>query len=305
MRKQSSVEVFLWFLLAAMWSSSYAVIKVGVGTLDPAILVLGRMLVGSLVIYAALKVCGMALSRNGRDWVSYTVTGLLGSALPFLLITFGEQTVDSALASILMGIAPMATLLLAAAMVPEEALTLRTTLGVLGGLCGVVVLVGPTALAGIGAQLVGQLSIVGATLCYAASTVYIRRFVNRPALEMAAGSMIVGTLFMSGVVLFSEADVRTIEPTFGSLGAIVYLGLFSTAGANLIYFYLVPRLGATRMSQVNFAVPVGGALLGAVLLNEAITLQRLIALSLIISSVYIGTTKGRNSREKGHNGSRV
>lgn len=298
MCKQNPIDGILWLLLAAMWSSSYAVIKIGVASLDPSALVLGRMLVGSLVIFAALKLRGMRLSKTVRDWFSYTATGLLGSALPFLLITYGEQTVDSALASILMGVAPMATLLLAAVAVPEEALTLRATLGVLGGLCGVVLLVGPTALVGIGSQLTGQLAIVGATFCYAASTVYIRRFVKRPALEMAAGSMIVGTLFMIGVVVLSGAEVDAIEPTFSSLGAIVYLGLFSTACANLIYFYLVPRLGATRMSQVNFAVPVGGALLGVVLLNETMTVQRLIALSVIVASVYVGTTKGRSSGTK-------
>ncbi|WP_238370548.1 DMT family transporter [Heliomarina baculiformis] len=293
MRKQNSLNITLWFLLAAMWSSSYAVIKIGVSNLDPSVLVLGRLFVGSVVIYAVLKLRKMVLSKDIRDWVSYTITGLLGSALPFLLITFGEQTVDSALASILIGVAPMATLVLAAAIVPEETLTLRTTLGVLGGLCGVVILVGPTALAGIGEHLIGQLAIVGATLCYAASTVYIRRFVKRPALEMATGSMIVGTLFMTGFVILSDADIGAIEPTMGSLGAILYLGLFSTACANLIYFFLVPRLGATRMSQVNFAVPVGGALLGVLLLNEAMTIQRFAALAIIISSVYLGTTNGR------------
>ncbi|MBL3704680.1 EamA family transporter [Sulfitobacter sp. BDSS02] len=293
MRKQNSLNITLWFLLATMWSSSYAGIKIVVYNLDPSVLVLGRLFVGSVVIYAVLKLRKMVLSTDIRDWVSYTITGLLGSALPFLLITFGEQTVDSALASILIGVAPMATLLLAAAIVPEETLTLRTTLGVLGGLCGVVILVGPTALAGIGEHLIGQLTIVGATLCYAASTVYIRRFVKRPALEMATGSMIVGTLFMTGIVILSDADLGAIEPTIGSLGAILYLGLFSTACANLIYFFLVPRLGATRMSQVNFAVPVGGALLGVLLLNETMTFQRFAALAIIIASVYLGTTNGR------------
>ncbi|NOR64226.1 MAG: EamA family transporter [Rhodobacteraceae bacterium] len=79
---------------------------------------------------------------------------------------------------------------------------------------------------------------------------------------------------------------------FSSLGAILYLGLLSTACANLVFFHLVPRLGATRMAQINFAVPVGGALLGVVLLGEALTGQQLMALLLIIGSVYLGTSKG-------------
>lgn len=293
MRKATFIDVALWLGLAVMWSSSYAIIKIGIATIEPSVLVAGRMLTGSIIIYTVLKMRGLSLSRNPAHWVSYAVTGLLGSALPFLLITYGEQSVDSALASILMGAAPVITLLLAAVLIPEEALRLRATAGILGGLLGVAILVGPTALSGLGAQLGGQAAIIGATFCYAASTVYIRRWVSRPPLEMATGSMIVGTLFIGLYVLISGADIYAIKPTMSSLGTILYLGLFSTACANLIYFYLVPRLGATRMSQVNFAVPVGGTILGFLILGEALTLQRLVALAVIIGSVYLGTTKGR------------
>jgi drug/metabolite transporter (DMT)-like permease len=291
MQKVTVLDVVLWLTLATMWSSSYAVIKFGIATVDSSVLVAGRMLVGTVVIFTVLKLRGLSLSRSKADWLSYTVTGLLGSALPFLLITHGEQTVDSALASILMGVSPVITLLLAAWLIPDEALTFRTAFGVFGGLIGVAVLVGPAALLGLGNQLAGQTAIIGATFCYAASTVYIRRFVSRPPLEMASGSMIMGTIFITMIVLFSGAEISSIQLTLPSLGSIVYLGVFSTACANLIYFYLVPRLGATRMSQVNFAVPVGGAILGFLILEEALTAQRISALIIIIGSVYLSTSK--------------
>ncbi len=291
MGKASFIDIVLWLALAAMWSSSYAVIKIGVATLEPEVLVFGRLLVGSVIIYTVMRWRGLALSRDPAVWFSYGVTGLLGSAAPFLLITHGEQSVDSALASILMGASPVITLLLAAWLIPQERLTVRTSVGIIGGLSGVAVLVGPAALAGLGAQLGGQLAILAATACYAASTVYIRRAVTRPPLEMAAGSMLVATLIMGCVVAVSGADLSRTGLGASSLGAVLYLGLFSTACANLIYFHLVPRLGATRMSQVNFAVPVGGALLGFLLLGEALTTQRLIALAIIIGSIYLGTSR--------------
>lgn len=134
-------------------------------------------------------------------------------------------------------------------------------------------LVRPTALSGPGAQPGGQAARIGATLCYAASTVYIRRFVSRPPLEMATGSMIAGTGFAGGLALVSGADIWSVPAAVPAIGAILCPGLFCTACANLIYFYLVPRPGATRMSQVNFAVPVGGAMLGFILLGEALTPQ--------------------------------
>ncbi|MGJ8569511.1 MAG: DMT family transporter [Hoeflea sp.] len=293
MHKTSPIDILLWLVLAAMWSSSYAVIKIGVATLDPAVLVFGRLLVGSVIIYSVMRWRGLKLSRDPAAWLSYAVTGILGSAAPFLLITHGEQSVDSALASILMGASPVVTLVLAAWLIPQERLTLRTVTGIIGGLSGVAVLVGPTALSGLGAQLGGQLAILGATVCYAVSTVYIRRAVTRPPLEMAAGSMLVATLIMGCVVAVSGIQPDQIDLGAASLGTVLYLGLFSTACANLIYFHLVPRLGATRMSQVNFAVPVGGALLGFTLLGEALTAQRLIALAIIMLSIYLGTSKPR------------
>lgn len=295
MGKAAPIDVVLWLMLAAMWSSSYAVIKVGVTTLAPSALVFGRLLIGAAVLLAVMHWRGHRLSRTPSAWISYGVTGTLGSAAPFLLITHGEQSVDSALASILMGASPVITLFLAAWLIPDERLTARTALGIVGGLSGVAVLVGPSALAGLGADLGGQLAILGATVCYAVSTIYIRRFVTRPPLEMAAGSMLVATIIMGTVVVLSGGVPGRGDINLSSAGAVIYLGLASTACANLIYFHLVPRLGATRMSQVNFAVPVGGAVLGFLLLGEALTPQRLTALAIIMVSIYLGTSRSRRS----------
>ncbi|MEL7214533.1 MAG: DMT family transporter [Pseudomonadota bacterium] len=275
----------LWLGLAAMWSSSYAVIKLGVETLDPFVLVAGRMCVGAALMLFVLRLAGLRLSRDSHVWLHYAATGLLGSTIPFWFITYGEQSVDSALAAILMGLAPVATVVLAAHVFPDERLTLRTSLGVACALAGLVALVGPAALSGLGADLWGQLSIVAATFCYAASTVYVKRFVRRPALEMAAGSMLIGAS-IAVVVVLGRGGVSSV-PTTEGLWAILYLGLFSTALANLIYFYLVPRMGATRMSQVNFAVPVGGCVIGVLALGEALTPDRIAALAVICAAVLL------------------
>lgn len=285
--KATTIDFFLWFALAMMWSSSYAVIKLGVTTIDPIVLVAGRMVVAALVIYGVLKLMGQRLSRNLKIWMSYAVTGLLGSTIPFLLITYGEQSVDSALAAILMGVAPVATVVVASSVFPDERLTPRVCLGVCCAVTGVVVLVGPGALTDLGQNAPGQISIVAAALCYAASTVYIKRFVRRPALEMAAGSMLIGAGSVTLPAIVLGRDLGSIQPTFASLGAILYLGLISTASANLIYFHLVPRMGATRMSQVNFAVPVGGSFIGVIALGERMTMDRLFALTIIICAVYL------------------
>ncbi|NVK35994.1 MAG: DMT family transporter [Rhodobacteraceae bacterium] len=287
------VDVSLWFALAAAWSSSYAVIKIGVAGMDPTVLVAGRMTIAAIVILGLFKLLGGRLSRDPLDWLSYGITGMLGSVLPFLLITYGEQNVDSALTAILMGFAPVGTVILAATFLPDERLTLPLVLGIIGALIGISLLVGPAALLGMGQQIGGQAAILGATLCYASSTVYIRRFVKRPPLEMAAGSSLIGTLAIVGLVYLGGGDMLSLMNTSStSLAAVIYLGLVSTAAANLTYFFLVPRLGANRMSQVNFAVPVGGTLIGAGLLGETVDTPQLAALVLITGSVWLATRAG-------------
>ncbi|WP_424969424.1 DMT family transporter [Dinoroseobacter sp. S76] len=286
-------DLCLWLALAGAWSSSYVVIKLGVATLDPMLLVAGRMVVGMLALTGIFFALGHSLSRHPADWLSYGITGLLGSVVPFLLITYGETVVDSALAAILMGVSPVATALLAAMALPDERLSGRVVVGLGGALFGVILLAGPDALSGLGAQFAGQGAILGATLCYALSTVYIRRWVRRPPMEMAAGSALVGTGMLLLAVLLSGVRPGGGDLTPVALGAVLYLGLVSTAAANLVYFYLVPRLGATRMSQVNFAVPVGGALLGVGLLGERLAPLQWGALMVIIGSVWLTTSRRR------------
>lgn len=290
MPKQSTAfDMALWLALALMWSSSYAVIKIGVEMIDPMMLVAGRMIIGAAVIYAVMRAMGLRLSKSKAVWVNYAVTGLLGSTIPFLFITYGEQSVDSALAAIFMGCTPVATIVLASLVLPDEPLTKRTLLGVGCALAGVVLLVGPQALLGLGADVFSQLAIVAAAICYALSTIYIKLYVRRSALEMAAGSMIFGAVSVGFAAFILGKELNYPVPT-QSLFAIVYLGLVSTAAANLIYFYLVPRVGATKMSQVNFAVPVGGTLIGVIALGEELTLDRIIALAIISGAVYLVLT---------------
>lgn len=287
----------LWLVLALMWSSSFAVIKLGLDTVDPMVLVAGRMTIGAVTMLGVMLIMGQRLSWLGRAWVDYAVTGLLGSTFPFLLITFAEMSVDSALAAILMGCAPVATILLANAVLPDEPLTHRVLVSAGCAFVGVAILVGPEALNGLGADVLGQLAVVGATFCYAASTIYIRMAVRRPALEMAAGSMTVGAVFVTIAALLAGQSFA-VPATATAAGAIIYLGLVSTASANLIYFYLVPRLGATKMSQINFAIPVGGTLIGVILLDESLDLQRMIALCVISGAVLLILSGQRVARRQ-------
>lgn len=232
-------NMILWMILVAMWGSSYAAIKVGIEGLSPVVLVAGRLWIGAAILYLVLKLSGGRLASRKRDWFHYAFSGLLGSAVPFFLISYGEQSVDSALAAIFMGIAPVVTAAIAAAVFPDEKLSGRIVLGLVCGFGGVVMLVGPSALGQVGQNSTAQAAILAAALCYAGTTVYVRRFVKGPALATATGATLVAALATTAPAVTSVVTQSAIAGT-SALLAMVYLGVFSTAAANLIYFHLVP-----------------------------------------------------------------
>ncbi len=280
-------NVILWTLLALTWSSSYLAIKLGVETIAPLSLVALRMLIGTTIIMTILRLKSLSLPTDVKSWVVLFVSGVMGSIVPFSLITFGEQHVDSGLAALLMGIAPVVTVLLAPLVHRDEKLTLPAVLGITVGMTGLIVLVGPGVLKGFGLHVTSQIAILGAALCYAFTTLYVRKYASLPALVMAAGSMLIGTLVITASAFVFENPLQASLPSSQSLVAVIYLGLFPTALATLIYFYLIPRLGAARMSQVNFVVPVAGTFLGILFLGETVSVKAFVALFMILAAVFL------------------
>ncbi|MEP5624990.1 MAG: DMT family transporter, partial [Hyphomicrobiales bacterium] len=284
-------EFLLWALLATLWGSSFLAISIGVHDYDPIALVAGRMVIGAAVLTAVLLLSGGNLRLGVRGWAIASIVGLSGNVAPFLLISFAEQTVNSSLAALIMGIAPIVTLALAPLIHHDETLSRPKVLGALAGFCGVIVLVGSDAAQGVTADLIPQLALVMAALCYAFTALFSRRFPFSNPMQMAAASVLIGAMGMlavSGAELFVGVIPDLTSP--GAL-AIIYLGVGPTALAALIYFYLIPRIGATRLQQVNYVVPVIGTVLGITVLSEQPEWTTWAALPLILLGVYLVSKK--------------
>ncbi|MEP0502529.1 DMT family transporter [Nisaea sp.] len=286
--------IVLWVILALLWSGSYAAVKIGLDDFGPFTLVSTRLLIGAGLLYLILCLRSGHLPLSGRALIDYAVPAIFGNLVPFLLIGFGEIHVDSGLAALLMGIAPVATVFLAPLLIPDEHLTPRSILGIGFGIGGLLVLVGATALSGLGHHVTGQLAILGAALCYAGTTLYVRRWITLPALQMATGSLVIGAIPATVGAFMFEHPFSVVSADMAPILAILYLGVCSTAIATLIYFYLVPRLGAGRMQQINFMVPAVGTLFGVALLGERLEAKTLVALSLITIAVYLVTSARRH-----------
>jgi len=281
-----AVDYAMFFAVALMWSGSFLLIKVAVAEISPLGITAARVAIAAVVLYAWLRFTGGTLPRQLRDWFAFCFIGLVGNILPFFLIGFGEQSVDSGLAAILMGIMPLATIVLAHLLVPEEPFTARQGLGVALGFGGVIVLVGLDALAGFGASTLGQLAVIGGALCYSVNTVFVRRTVVLGGPVMAAGSQVAGAAMIVPVALLVEGPMR-FDAGAAALASVALLGLFSTALATLFYFRLVRNLGAGRMSQVNYLIPVLGALWGILFLGEQLEPSTFFALALVLAGIAV------------------
>jgi drug/metabolite transporter (DMT)-like permease len=256
--------------LAVLWGSGFTLIKVALDGLTPGQLVLGRLVLGAAVLLAILAVRGIPLPRSAGVWGHLTVAALLGNVIPFLLLSYGEQTTGAGIASILVGSTPLLTMAIATAALPTERATRRKVTGLLVGFLGVVVVIGPwrDSLGSIG----GQLACLGTALSYAANFVYVRRNLSpRGLLPLAlAGSQLLAAAVLQALVTPLLAW-RTPVLTAGVLGSVVFLGLLCTGLSFVLYFRLIQDIGATSASAVNYLVPVSAVLLGVVLLGEALT----------------------------------
>ena len=282
-----SKDYALLLTLATLWSTSFVFIKIGVQSVGPMTLTSAGLGIAAAILYAGLRLRGHRLPRDRRSWAVFAVIGLLGNTLPFTLISWGEIHIDSGLAAVLMGIMPIITAMLAHIFIREEPFTRRVGIGIFLGFGSVATLLGPQALAGLTAPILAQLAVLLSAVCYGASATFIRYFAepaNWPSL--ASGAMLAAFTFSLPLTIFLETP-WTLQPESAAIVAMLYLGIGSTAVANLIFFYLIPRLGANRSAQVNYFVPVLGALWGVIFLREQLSGRMLLALALILIAVAV------------------
>ena len=282
-----SKDYALLLTLATLWSTSFVFIKIGVQSVGPMTLTSARLGIAAAILYAGLRLRGHRLPRDRRSWAVFAVIGLLGNTLPFTLISWGEIHIDSGLAAVLMGIMPIITAMLAHIFIREEPFTRRVGIGIFLGFGSVATLLGPQALAGLTAPVLAQLAVLLSAVCYGASATFIRYFAeptNWPSL--ASGAMLAAFTFSLPLTIFLETP-WTLQPESAAIVAMLYLGIGSTAVANLIFYYLIPRLGANRSAQVNYFVPVLGALWGVIFLREQLSGRLLLALALILIAVAV------------------
>lgn len=277
-------DYLLLVLLGLTWGGSFLLIKLAVATIPPLSVVAARIVIGAAVLGLLAWWRGAKLPRDAASWGKLFVMGTLGTVLPFALISWGETRIDSGLAAILMSFVPIGTILLAHVFQHDEKLTAGKSVGVALGAIGIVVLVGPSALAGLGHELAAQLAVLAATLCYAGNTIVARRLGG-----LSADIVSIGMLLTAAVVAVPAALVVDrpweLDPSALSLFAVVLLGVVSTALGYVLLFAVVARAGAGFAAFNNFLVPPVGVIWGVALLAEQPSPTALVALLIILAGL--------------------
>lgn len=278
------------FALGVIWGGTFMVVAIALEGYGPLTVAASRTTLGAAALICIMLVMRSPLPQFTLRLCKYLIViGVLNTALPFALLSWGQQHVPSAFAGISMAAIPLFVLPLAH-LFSDETLTARNAVGVTLGFVGAVVLIGPSVLRiGTGLEPLGQIACVAAALSYAISSVMTRNVPPVDPIALATILMVIGaaTLLPAMLIIEGRPTVATGRSTF----AIILLGLLPTALAALLRVWTIRTAGAVFMTLVNYQVPVWSMVFGAWVLSETLPLRFFAALGLILTGLAISQWK--------------
>lgn len=278
----AAAEWAVLLLTATMFGSSFFFINIAVDTIPPLTLAAGRVVVAAPLAWALLRMAGGRLPALGPEWIPLVVLGALTAAIPYVAIAWGQVHLESGLAGILFGTIPVFTVILAPLLVHDEVFTPSRLAGVAVGLSGVVLVIGPKALGGLGEQLLGATVTIVAALSYALGGIYARRRREIAPAVMAAGQLVVAAVMLVPLSLAFDAPWDQ-GPTRAALGAVVAVAILSTALPAFLLFWLIQRVGAIGGSLLAFFIPIVAVVLGTAVLGEHLPWPAFVGMGLILA----------------------
>ncbi|NNL84445.1 MAG: DMT family transporter [Myxococcales bacterium] len=276
----------LLLTLVVLWGTAFMFIRIAVGEIGPLGLTAGRLAVAALVLNGWLWLSGGRYPRDLARWSRFLLLAIVGSALPFTAISWGQQLVSSGTAGLLMGVIPLLTLVLAHFYAPGERMRANQLIGFATGFTGIAVLTGPDALAGLGGGsevVLRQAAILLGALCYAVNAILIRRLPPTPPLVSSAAVISLAAALMLPLGFREAADY--VDASRGAIASVVWLGAAGTAVATWVVYRLILRAGATFASLMNYLIPCVALISGAALLGETVESRALFALFLILAGI--------------------
>ncbi len=268
-------------LLGAIWGGSFFFASIAVTEIPPLVLVLFRVAIASAALWVYIAARRIPVAPAIPFVSAFFGLALLNNIIPFTLMFTGQTAIGAGLASVLNATTPFWTMLLANALLADERLTPARTLGVLLGIAGTAVMVGPGLLANLGGPVWAKLALLGTALSYACAAIFARRFRALPPELIATGQLTASTVVMIPVTLLLYDPATMFSASAGVWAAVLALALLATAFAYILFFSVLSSAGPSNASLVTLIVPVSAILLGAVFLGERVELFEIAGMVLI------------------------
>jgi len=277
---------FVFILLGAIWSSSFLWIKIAVQEISPITLVAFRVLFGLLFSIVVILIQRVQIPRDFKTWLPFIILGITNVAIPFFLISWGEQVIDSAVAAILDATVPLFTIVIAHYLLRDDKMTWPKVIGLLTGFAGVIVLMSRD-IGGSPSSVFGQIAVVLACLFYAGSSVYARKSTQEASGIIRGGGPLFSSTAVMWVAAFAIEQPIKIPHLPITWIALLWLGILGSGFAFILNYYLIHEIGPTRTTMVTYLFPLGGVTLGVLFLHELITWQLITGAILIVASLAI------------------
>jgi drug/metabolite transporter (DMT)-like permease len=285
-----------FIFLGTIWSASFLWIKIALDEIGPFSLVAFRVLFGVLFAGSAVFLQRKAWPQNWAGWSPFLLLGATSIAIPFLLITWGELSIDSAVAAILDATVPLFTIVIAHLFLHDDKMTLQRALGLIVGFIGVIILMSKDVNAEVHNSALGQAAVILASVFYAGSSVYARKTTqSAPGLVRGAAPLVSATVIMWAMAPVVETPFKVPQLLLTWI-AILWLGVLGSGLALMLWYYLLHEIGPTRTGMVTYIFPLGGVILGVIFLNENLSWQLVVGALLIISSIIVVNWQPKKER---------
>ena len=282
-RPMSRSEWGLLVFLGLLWGGSYFYVGVAVKELPPVTIVAFRVIVGALLLYFVVRLSGARMPRDRRSWMAFFVMGTMNNVLPFCLIAWAQGRIPSGFAAILNATTPLFAVLVAHFFTHDEKMTPSRIAGLIIGFLGVVVMIGPDALGAAGGDVAAELAALAASVLYAFSGVYGRRFarMGQSPMVTATGQITAAAIVMAPLSCIVDRPWTLPVPSLGVWAALLGLAAISTTLAYTIFYRILATAGAVNLLLVTFLVPVSALFLGIVFLRETINPDQILGIAAI------------------------
>jgi len=275
-------------LLAVMWGTAFLFVKISLDSIPPLTIAAGRITIGAVIIsLIALKV-GVKLPTDLSQWLHCSLIGIAGNVIPFFLLNWSIQYVQSALAAVCMSLLPLFTIILAHYLTHDEKFKINKLIGIIFGIIGVASLFYGTvtgATSGLNMYL-AVIGLIATSFCYALSGVMIKGLKNKNPLSTASAMLISSSLITIPLALIVDAP-WTLTPTVSALSALLILGIFSTGLAALVLFHLTHLAGATFVSYSTYMIPLVGMAAGYIWLDEPLKMTYIFSVLFIFAGIFL------------------